>query len=354
MQNTLYKVWLHEMPPAARAKVLAASELTFNACKAEAFKYKTATGYSDWTRRFGIWLYHRGYPLADKTPAEKIRGFLLWLAGGQEMHRPLSGVSLRQARHALLFFYQKAQRREVGDIGEIPVQHRPKLLPKTIPPEDVERLLAALQDSAWAPYQLMGRLLHCTGARICDLLRLRLNRIDWRRAEVMFCDGKGGKDRRALLPAALLPALRRQVAFAQRVNELDRAGGVPVKLPDSVFQKTPSYGLAAGWAYLFPAKGRTVHPYHGHTVRYRVLEKSLQEAIRTAAKHAGLFGDVTPHMLRHCCATQLLEAGCDIRSIQDLLGHESLDTTQIYTHTTIRAPKMRLAVEALIPREAAA
>lgn len=349
MQNPLYRDWMQKMPGAAQNKVRAAAQLTFDAAKAEAFKYKTAVAYSDWTRRFGIWLYHRGHDLGAVSPAEKIRAFLLWLAAGQEMRRPLSGVSLRQARHALLFFYQKARREQVGDIGAIPVQHRPKLLPKTIAPDEVEKLLLALEDTPWTPYRLIGRLLHCTAGRICDVLRLRLNRIDWRRNEVMFCDGKGGKDRRALLPAAVMSDLRRQVDFARRVHELDHAAGVPVKLPDSVYQKTPTYGLAGGWAYLFPAKGRTTHPYHGHIVRYRVLEKSVEEAIRKAAKKVGLFGNVTPHMLRHCCATQLLDAGCDVRSIQDLLGHESLETTQIYTHTSIRAPKMRSAVDALVP-----
>ncbi|HEX2101395.1 MAG TPA: tyrosine-type recombinase/integrase [Candidatus Synoicihabitans sp.] len=351
MANTFWNEWLRKMPPAAREKVIKAQRDVWQACRGEGFKLGTRSSYSDWTRRYALWLYHRGYTMAKDEPAEKIRAFLLWLANGQECKRPLSGTSIKQARHALLFFYAKVARKPVGNVGVIPITKRPQLLPKTIAPEDVKRLLDALEDTPWTPYRLMGRLLFVTGARICDVLRLRLNRIDWHKSEVMFCDGKGGKDRRALLPCSIMTDLRRQVDYAKRVHALDRAAGIPVKLPDPVYHKTPSYGLAQGWAYLFPAKGRTTHPDHGHVVRYRVLEESLQAAVRSAAKKVGLFGDVTPHMLRHCCATQLLEAGCDIRSIQDLLGHESLETTQIYTHTSIRAPKMRSAVDALMPTQ---
>lgn len=347
MSNELYHRWFQNLSPHGQARVCRVARDAWQACRAEAFKQGTRRAYSDWARRFTLWLIYRGHALGAVSPAEKIRGFLVFLANGQECRRCLGGTSLKSARHGLLFFYAKVVHEPVGDIGLIPVAKRPHLLPRTIPPEDVRRLLAALKAGPWANYPLMGQLLHATGGRICDVLRIRLNAIDWRNSEILFCDGKGAKDRRAAFPCALIPALRAQVQFAQRINALDRAAGVPVKLPDSVYNKTPSYGLAPGWAYLFPAANRCRHPDQGHTVRWRLHEKSLQNAVRAAAKRIGLFGTVTPHMLRHCCATQLIEAGADIRAVQDQLGHESLETTQIYVHTSIRSPRMRAALDAI-------
>lgn len=347
MSNDLYQEWFRNLSPAGQARVAKVVRDTWQACRAEAFKIGTRRAYSDWARRFTLWLMYRGHTLGDVSPAEKIRGFLIFLANGQERKRCLGGTSLKSARHGLLFFYAKVIREPVGDIGLIPVAKRPHLLPRTIAPEDVKRLLGALEAGPWANYPLMGQLLYATGGRICDVLRLRINAIDWRNSEVMFCDGKGAKDRRAGLPCALIPALRRQVEFARRINALDLEAGIPVKLPEAVFNKTPSYGLAPGWAYLFPAANRCRHPDHGYPVRWRLHEKSLQNAVRAAAKKVGLFGDVRPHMLRHCCATQLIEAGADVRAVQDQLGHESLETTQIYVHTSIRTPRMRAAIESI-------
>lgn len=320
------------------------------ACAAEGFELNTRKEYSGWARRFALWLWLRPAPAsaAPESPAEKIRGFLLWLADGQGICRPLSAVSLDQARHALLFFYQKARREPVGDIGIIPVAKRPKTLPHVMAPEQVERLLGALVDGPAAPYRLIAELLRVTSARICDVLNLRVQDIDWHNSELVFRRGKGGKDRRVPLPCALLPMLKAQLRYARALYDRDQLAGVPVALPASVFNKSPRYGFAPLWFWLFPAPGHCQHPDHKHTVRWRIHEGSVQRAFRAAAEKTGLQGIATPHRLRHASATQLLRAGVDIRHVQTLLGHESVETTMIYTHPEIRDPRVRTAIDALV------
>jgi integrase len=328
--------------------IMAARDAVWAGCAAEGFELNTRKEYSAWARRFSVWLLLRPKPEKEQSPAEKIRDFLLWLANGQgDLRRPLSQVSLDQARHALLFLYQKIRRQDVGDIGLIPVAKRPKTLPHVMSPDQVRALLEALEDGPFARYRLMARLLYYTGARIVDVLNLRVQDIDWRNSEVVFRHGKGGKDRRVLLPCAVMPDLKAQLRYARTLFDSDQRDEVPVALPRPVYNKSKRYGFAPAWYWVFPAPGRCLHPDTRETVRWRITEKSLQRAMREAAEKIGLLGVATPHRLRHACATELLRSGVDIRQVQEMLGHESVETTQIYTHTDLRDPRMRAAVDRL-------
>jgi len=357
MQSYSYSLDIKRLgPPDSRCwqSVMGARDAVWAACAAAGFELNTRKEYSAWARRFSVWLLLRPKPLEEQSPAEKIRDFLLWLANGQGINRPLSQVSLDQARHALLFLYQKVRRQEVGNIGVIPVAKRPKTLPHVMSPSQVRALLAAIEDGPFARYRLMARLLYYTGARIVDVLNLRVQDIDWTRSEVVFRRGKGGKDRKALLPASVIADLKSQLRYARTLFDADQRARIPVALPRSVYNKSKRYGFAPCWYWVFPAPGHCIHPDTKEKVRWRITEKSLQRAMRVAADKVGLLGVATPHRLRHACATELLRSGVDIRNVQELLGHESVETTQIYTHTDLRDPRLRAAVDRLAEPEAAA
>ncbi|MFA6962402.1 MAG: tyrosine-type recombinase/integrase [Opitutaceae bacterium] len=350
MQHYSYEIDTNRLGPSDSKpwqSVMAARDATWAACAAAGYELNTRKEYSGWARRFSVWLLLRPRPDAEQQPAEKIRDFLLWLANGQGINRPLSQVSLDQARHALLFLYQKVRRQDVGNIGVIPVAKRPKTLPHVMTPAQVRALLDAIKDGPFARYSLMAKLLFYTGGRIVDVLNLRVQDLDWRNSEVIFRHGKAGKDRRALLPCSIMPELREQLRYARMCFDSDARAKIPVALPRSVYNKCQRYGFAPAWFWVFPAPGHCQHPDIGHTVRWRIHEKSLQRAVRDASEKIGLLGVATPHRLRHACATELLRSGVDIRCVQELLGHESVETTQIYTHTDLRDPRMRAAVDLL-------
>jgi integrase len=355
MQNYSYQIDTSRLGPKSWTAIRNTTDAVWATCAAAGFELATRKGYAAWARRFSAWLLMRPAPSAEQSPAEKIRDFLLWLANGQGINRPLSQVSLDQARHALLFLYQKVRRQEVGNIGLIPVAKRPKTLPHVLTPQQVVALIGAIKDGPFARYSLMAKLLYVTGARIADVMRLRIQDLDWRNSEVIFRHGKGGKDRRALLPCSIMPELRAQLRYARMRFDEDARAKVPVALPRGVYNKCARYGFAPAWFWVFPAPGHCTHPDIKHTVRWHITEKSLQRAVREAAERVGLLGLATPHRLRHACADGLLSSGVDIRTVQELLGHESVETTMIYTHPELRDPRLRRAIDGLeLPAPASA
>jgi integrase len=334
-----------QISPKQRQQIAAALVQVFQAARADGKEYTTIKSYRDWTRRFCVWLC----TMADDTqrratPAEKIRGFLLYVASGGDNGKPKSATSLDQARHALLFFYQKVRQEEVGDIGLIPIAKRPTLLPDVRTPAEVNKVIAAIEDSPDIPYRLIVRLLYFTGGRINDVLRLRLKDINWTDSSIVFRAGKGRKDGRGVLPDAVMTDLRRQAERAWRLHRLDRAEGVPAELPDCVYNKSPRYGFSWGWYYLFPAPSAGINPLQKIRNRWHVDPRYVQRVVRAAAEKVGLDGVLTPHKLRHVYATELLRDGVDIRTVQELLRHSDVKTTEIYTHTAMCAPGTLAAI----------
>lgn len=313
--------------------------------RAQAMPWTTVKTYRDWVRRFTIWLCDEAASeLRTATPAEKIRGFLNFLAAGRDNGKRKSATSLKQARHALLFFYQKVQQVEVGDIGLIPVQRMPQLLPDVRTPEEVARVIHAVQDSEAIPYRLILKLLYYTGGRINDVLRLRLKDLDWDNSQVVFRCGKGKKDGRGVLPCAVMTELRAQAKRAWHLWQIDRAAGIPAELPDPVYNKSAKWGFSWGWYFLFPAPSAGINPLQKIRNRWHVDPRYIQRSVRAAADKVGLTGVLTPHKLRHVYATELLKDGVDIRTVQTLLRHENVKTTEIYTHTALSAPPTLAAI----------
>ncbi|MBB4133219.1 integron integrase, partial [Xanthomonas sp. 3075] len=172
-----------------------------------------------------------------------------------------------------------------------------------------------------------------SGMRLLECLRLRIKDVDMVRCEIVVRDGKGGKDRRVPLPRSLRGELMRQRERALLLHAADLAEGAGrVFLPHALARKYPTADVEPGWQYLFPAARRSVDPRSGRVARHHVSEEILQRAVQAARRHAGIDKPATCHTLRHSFATHLLEAGHDIRTVQELLGHKDVATTQIYTH----------------------
>lgn len=183
----------------------------------------------------------------------------------------------------------------------------------------------------------MASLLYGSGLRLMECLRLRVKDVDLARGEITVREGKGAKDRKTVLPAALREPIKRQIDAALVLHEADLAQGYgEVSLPAALSRKYPKAARQPGWQYVFPATRRGIDPRDGREKRHHLDEKVLQRAVSGTARCAGIAKPVGPHTLRHCFATHLLEAGADIRTLQELLGHQDVSTTQIYTHVLSR------------------
>lgn len=294
------------------------------------YALSTERCYVDWSRRYAAWLL-RARPVG--TSEQKFAAWLTHLARDLDV----SAVTQNQAFNALRFFYEHGLGAPLGDVRALRAKRRQheRLAPSRA---QVAALQAALIDTPVTPARLLFDLLYGCGLRVSEPLDLRARDVLFAESQLIIRDAKGAKDRRVPIPCGLVAALRLQLARARAVWEWDRAHAplVGVTLPHQLGKKYPYAATAWSWFWLFPAPGHCPHPRTGERVRYHLLDVNIQRAVKAAAIKTGLHGVVTPHCLRHAYATHQLQAGEDIKTIQTVMGHVSMETTAGYLHADVR------------------
>ena len=313
------------------------------ACAVRHYSKRTFQAYWHWAKRFVLWSGKR-HP-RDMGPAE-VAAFLTWLATDQQV----SASTQRQALHGILFLYQAALGIEIGWIDSIVRAKQPQRLPTVLSVDETGAVLAATSGTPG----LFLKLLYGTGLRLMEGLCLRVKDIDLPQRLVIVRGGKGDKDRVTVLPDSLVTPITNLLDERRRWHHIDLATGhASVDLPNALARKYPMAGSEWPWQYVFATPGYHVNPETGQLRRHHLFDWTIQRAMKDATRAAGISKPATPHTLRHCFATHLLQRGTDIRTIQALLGHASVETTMIYTHvaavgrTGIRSPLDAMAVDCI-------
>ena len=255
----------------------------------------------------------------------EINAFLTHLA----VKEKVSASTQNQGLSALLFLYRHVLGREVGDLGEVIRARTPKRLPAVMTREEVNAVLSHLQGDK----KLMASLMYGAGLQLIECLRLGVKDVDFVRNEITVHDGKGAKDRITMLPASLKLALQEHLKKVKVIHERDLAAGWGrVQMPMALDRKYPNAPSDWRWQWVFPQENRWKNTKTGEEGRHHMHETVLQRTVKDAVRKAEVVKHVGCHTFRHSFATHLLEAGYDIRTIQELLGHKDVSTTMIYTH----------------------
>ena len=291
------------------------------ALRERGFLWRTEETYRMWAARFAAFLQ----PLSPYAAgAEEVAAFLSTLAVAQRA----APSTQKQALNALVFLMQEALHRQLGEIDFRRAAPRPRM-PVVLSREECRQLFGQLEGTV----RLMTELMYGSGLRLMELLRLRVQHLDLERGQIRVAGGKGDKDRITVLPVALARPLQAHLEALKGLHAADRAAGLPgVWLPEGLARKYPKAGERWNWQWVFPSRETSVDPVSKQRRRHHVIDSTFQNNIRWAAERAGLNKRVTPHVLRHSFATHMLESGTDIRTLQELLGHASVETPQIYTH----------------------
>ena len=309
-------------PIAARAQSPRLQEQFSNRCRVRRMSRRTERVYWYWVRRF---IYAHGKRHPRELGGPEVEAFLTLLATKGKV----AASTQNQALSALLFLYREVLSTALPWMENVIRAKRPVRVPTVLDQSEVYSILSRLKEQEW----LMASLLYGSGLRLMECLRLRVKDVDFKRGEITVRDGKGAKDRRTMLPGRLEEPLRRQIELALAVHADDlKIGFGEVWLPFSLSRKYPNAARESGWQYVFPSGQLSVDPESGKKRRHHVDEKGLQRAVKSAVMRAGILKQASCHTLRHSFATHLLESGYDIRTIQELLGHSDVATTQIYTH----------------------
>lgn len=289
------------------------------------YSIRTEDAYVDWARRF-ILFHHKRHPKDMGAP--EVEAFLTHLA----VERKVAASTQNQALSALLFLYREVLHQELGSVDSVRAR-KPKRLPTVLTKSEALGVITAMSGTP----QLMTKLLYGSGLRALECTRLRVKDIDFEQRQILVRDGKGEKDRVTMLPDNVVASLQEHLARVSQLHARDLAEGYgAVYLPYALEVKYPNANREWAWQYVFPAKSLSTDPRGGVVRRHHVSESSLQKAVQSAARLAGIQKPVGYHTFRHSFAAALLQSSYDIRTAQELLGHKDVKTTMIYTHVLNR------------------
>lgn len=304
------------------------------------YSLRTEETYLTWVRAF---IHFHGMRHPREMGQTEVEAFLTMLA----TDRHVAASTHRQALSALLFLYKEVMGVQLPWLDAIGRPAATKRVPTVLTLAEVDRLLGFMEDETG----LLARLLYGSGMRLLEALSLRVKDLEFAHQAIVVRQGKGAKDRVVMLPQSLQQPLHAQLQRARRCWEADRAarrGGV--YMPDALDAKYPRAGQSWAWQWVFPSPAFSTDPRSGEERRHHLHPQRLSRAIKRAAAMAGIHKPVAAHTLRHSFATHLLQAGTDIRTVQELLGHSDVSTTMIYTHVLkLAAPGLRSPLDALAP-----
>lgn len=290
------------------------------------YSYRTEQAYVHWIKRF-ILFHNKRHP--QEMGAPEIEAFLTHLA----VHEHVAASTQNQALQAILFLYREVLGCKITEPIHALRAKKPKRLPTVLTRSEVQTLFSHLSST----HLLIAQLLYGSGLRLMECLRLRVKDLDFDYHTITVRDGKGEKDRITILPESLIAPLRKHLEHVKQLYKEDLTHGYgAVYLPDALARKYPNAEREWIWQWVFPSPRLSVDPRSGLVRRHHMSPTSLQRAIWKAAHAARISKPASPHTLRHSFATHLLEAGYDIRTVQELLGHKDVRTTMIYTHVLNR------------------
>lgn len=290
------------------------------------YSRKTEVAYTNWIKRF-VLFHNKRHP--KDMGADEIKLFVDNLVTNHHV----SSATQNQALQGILFLYKNILSKDVGWIENIKRSSRVKHLPVVLSKKEVEKVFKNLDGTN----KIIVSLLYGSGLRLAEALKLRIKDIDFDYKQILVRDGKGEKDRHTILPDSVIPDLKKHLnrVYLNHKEDLKRGKGETI-LPYALKKKYPKAGKEFGWQYAFPADKFIRDKESSLTFRWHIHESTIQRAVKEAVKKAGLSKSASPHTFRHSFATHLLENGYDIRTIQELLGHNSIKTTMIYTHVLNR------------------
>jgi integron integrase len=306
------------------------------------YSIRTEQVYVYWIKGF---IRFHGCRHPSEMGGPELEAYLSWLANT----RDVAVSTHRQALSALLFLYQKVLGLDLPWMKAIGRPKRMPRLPVVLSVDEVARILTLLRGE----HRLFAHLLYGTGMRITEGLQLRVKDLDFDQRTIVVRAGKGGKDRAVMMPLTLVPGLREQLARARVLWSADCAEGRGgVEMPGALERKYPRAGTSWSWFWVFPQADHSIDPRSGVVRRHHMYDQTFQRAFRQATERSGVQKPATPHTLRHSFATHLLQAGYDIRSVQELLGHSDVSTTMIYTHVLkLGGGGVRSPVDSLPPMQ---
>lgn len=285
------------------------------------YSFRTEKSYLEWIKQY-IYFINKRHP-AD-AGGQEVKEFLTYLA----VTRNVAVNTQKVALNALAYLYMKFLNKELGDLG-FKLATKQRHLPQVLTMEEVGEILFQLEGRN----RLIIALLYGSGLRVSECLRLRVQDVDLNHMALTIRDGKGRKDRQTLLAAGLKDPLKEMIQRAIRIQEEDNLKGVGPSLPTALAKKYPNAFRMPAWAFLFPSTVLCAHPYDGTLCRHHLHDSVVRKFLATAVRLAGVNTKrVSTHTFRHSFATHLLTGGTDIRTVQELLGHNDVSTTQIYTH----------------------